>query len=339
MKIRSRAGLVFASACLLWGCGGGDGPDGAAGGSLGLSGWDGSGFLVIDGALVFTSPISEPIADGIVVVSEGRIEAVGERGDVVIPQAARRVSGAGASLLSGFWDSHVRLDPVLLEAAADPLSPSDEIEGWFRENVTGFGFTGIVDTGTPLELVQPLLDRMQAERLQGPRILATGGATLEGVRVAGADRDQWSENALAGFLASEETFVPAFSLLLPPGDASDMEINAALDEMARMQRRLGNFIASGGRMAFGSGFGWGASQDPILEMELVEESGIGFAALLASLTTEPVLRFGYDDRGEVEPGMVADLVLVDGDPRVDLSAMERVRWVMRDGVPIYGTVR
>jgi len=336
---RSIAGLVFASAVLFWGCGGGDGPDGTAGGALGLSGWDGSGVLVIDGALVFTSPISDPIPDGVVVVSDGRIEAVGERGDVFIPQGARRVSGAGASLMAGFWDAHVRLDPALLEEAADPFSASDDIEAWFRENITGFGFTGIVDTGTPLEEIQPLLDRMQVERLRGPRILATGGATLEGVRVAGADRERWADDALAGLLLSEATFVPAFSLLLPPGDASDIEINAALDELAQLQRRLGAFVASDGRMAFGSGFGWGASQDPILEMELVEESGIGFAALLASLTTEPVLRFGYDDRGEVEPGMVADLVLVDGDPRVDLSAMERVRWVLRDGVPIYGTVR
>ncbi|CAN5753627.1 hypothetical protein BH23GEM11_BH23GEM11_14020 [soil metagenome] len=339
MKERSRAGLILAFSCLLWGCGGGDGPGGTGGGTLGLSGWDGSGVLVIDGALVFTSPISEPLPDGVVVVSGGRIEAVGERGEVFIPQTARRVSGAGASLLAGFWDSHVRLDPVLLEAAADPLSPSDDIEAWFRENITGFGFTGIVDTGTPLEDIQPLLDRMQAERLQGPRILATGGAAMAGVRVAGADRSGWSDDAFAGALLSEETFVPAFSLLLPPGDATDIEINSVLDELAQLQRRFGGFVAAGGHAAFGSGFGWGASQDPILEVELVEESGIGFAAILASLTNEPVLRFGYDDRGEVEPGMVADLVLVDGDPRADLSALERVRWVLRDGIPIYGSVR
>jgi hypothetical protein len=339
VKGRLPVALVAASSILFWGCGGGDGRGDGPGGALGFTGWDGSGILAIEGALVFTSPLADPIPDGVVVVADGWIEAVGARGEVFVPPAARRVSATGGSLLAGFWDSHLRLDPGVLERAADPSTPADDLEAWFQENLTGFGFTGVVDTGSPLEDLQPLADRMRLEGIRGPQILPTGGAALQGVRVAGADPGAWAEGMAAELLVEEVTLVPALSLLLPSGDASEGQINMALEELARAQDRLRAFVATGGRVAYGSGFGWGTTQDPILEMELMDESGMGFAALLASLTTEPALRFGFSDRGEVEPGMRADLVLVDGDPRTDIAVMERVRWVLRGGVPLYGTVR
>lgn len=326
---------------LLGGCGGeGPGGEGDRGRGLGLGDWQGGpGVLVIEGALVFTSPLAEPMPDAVVVVSEGRIEAVGARGEVFVPQAARRVDGSGGALLAGFWDVHVRLDPWVLEAPFDPEVTGAEIEAWFQENFSGFGFTGIVESGTPLGELQPLLDRMVAEGIRAPRILPTGGASLAGLRVLGGEGDRWSEAAVADLLATETTVVPALALLLPQGDATDAEVNQSLERLAMAGGRLLALSATGGRIAFGSGFGWGASQDPLLELELMEDAGLPFAVLLESLTTEPALRFGIDDRGEVEPGMVADLVLVDGDPRADLNALERVRWVLQAGVPVYGRVR
>jgi imidazolonepropionase-like amidohydrolase len=309
------------------------------GDALGLSGWDGTGVLVVEGATIFTSPLAEPIPNGVVVVTGGLVEAVGTAGEVFVPQSARRVSGAGGSVLAGFWDVHVRLDPGFLAAAADPATPASDLESWLAENFTAFGFTGLVDTGTPLSEVQPLLDRIQREQIRGPAILATGGAALAGLEVAGADAGVWTEEWAAGLLATETTVVPALALILPDGGASDAELDAALLRLDASREGLTAFAGLGGRVAFGSGFGWGASQDPIVELELMQDAGLAFDQLLAALTTEPAARFGYDDRGQVEPGMVADLVLVDGDPRTDISSLERVRWVLRGGVPVRGEVR
>jgi imidazolonepropionase-like amidohydrolase len=54
--------------------------------------------------------------------------------------------------------------------------------------------------------------------------------------------------------------------------------------------------------------------------------------ILRSVTTRAADLLGWDDRiGGLEPGKLADLVAVAGDPMADIGELERVRFVMKGG--------
>jgi imidazolonepropionase-like amidohydrolase len=65
------------------------------------------------------------------------------------------------------------------------------------------------------------------------------------------------------------------------------------------------------------------------ELELLVEAGLEPLQALRSATKLAADVWGLDDRGSVEPGMVADLVLVQGDPSRNISDTRRIRkvWV------------
>ncbi|KAJ5180241.1 hypothetical protein N7492_003451 [Penicillium capsulatum] len=52
---------------------------------------------------------------------------------------------------------------------------------------------------------------------------------------------------------------------------------------------------------------------------------------LASATSKTVDRFGFSDRGRIEEGRLADLVLVEGDPTQSIEALWQTRKVWRNG--------
>jgi imidazolonepropionase-like amidohydrolase len=55
------------------------------------------------------------------------------------------------------------------------------------------------------------------------------------------------------------------------------------------------------------------------------------AEILAAVTRSPALALGLKDRGTVEPGKRADLLIVEGDPLSDLACIGKVRAVMKEG--------
>lgn len=53
---------------------------------------------------------------------------------------------------------------------------------------------------------------------------------------------------------------------------------------------------------------------------------------LRAATTYAAEVLGVTDRGRIESGLLADIVAVPGDPLADITATERVSFVMKGGV-------
>ena len=68
-----------------------------------------------------------------------------------------------------------------------------------------------------------------------------------------------------------------------------------------------------------------------LEMDAMQRAGMPASQVLISATSRNARILRLADRGEVKPGLLADLVAVDGDPTKDVSAVRHVRFVMKGG--------
>ena len=63
--------------------------------------------LALVGGSVYASPDAAPLADAVVLTSNGVITAIGSRSEVSIPGDARVIDCAGKTIVAGFWNSHV----------------------------------------------------------------------------------------------------------------------------------------------------------------------------------------------------------------------------------------
>ncbi|HJQ41382.1 MAG TPA: CIA30 family protein [Thermoanaerobaculia bacterium] len=68
------------------------------------------------------------------------------------------------------------------------------------------------------------------------------------------------------------------------------------------------------------------------ELELLVESGLTPVEALAAATSVPAKSFGLADRGRIEKGRRADLLLVQGDPTTDITATRAIEGVWKGGV-------
>lgn len=109
-------------------------------------------------------------------------------------------------------------------------------------------------------------------------------------------------------------------------------------EPARITAKRASFkaaLGAGVTMCFGGDVGVYAHGDNVRELELMVEYGMRAIAALTSATAVNARLFHLDDRvGAVKPGLLADLIAVDGDPSADISALRRVKLVMKGGTVV-----
>jgi imidazolonepropionase-like amidohydrolase len=133
-----------------------------------------------------------------------------------------------------------------------------------------------------------------------------------------------------------------FSKIMEPSIVLSSTLKASMaagDE--RRRKRVANFIQrilkSGVKFAAGSDMCWfypgkTRGQASATMFSNLHDAGMPSLDILRSVTANAAQLLGWQDRiGAIEPGKFADLVAVDGDPLADISELERVRFVMKEG--------
>lgn len=375
--------------------------------------------LVLAGGSVIKSPDADPIADTVVVTSNGVITAIGSRSEVQIPKDARVIDCTGKTVVAGFWNSHVHFTQAAwANADAGPAAP---LQQHMQEMLTQWGFTTVWDLGSDPGNSLPLRARVNSGEIAGPNILLAGNmypkgghpvylpaeiqlpevATpdeagqlardymrigLDGIKLfvgasmgdkptvnmdpaiakaavdvahargkpvfahpqnrVGVDvviasgvnvlahtvprEPGYTPEELAAFKVQGTALNPTLSLF------AKAPLGAAL--AARMAdsavNQLKAFSDNGGTVLFGTDVGFTEIYDTSLEYELMHRV-LSERQVLASLTTNPAQYFKVANKGKVEQGFDADLVVLDGDPLADVGNLAKVATTIRAGKVIY----
>jgi imidazolonepropionase-like amidohydrolase len=172
------------------------------------------------------------------------------------------------------------------------------------------------------------------------RTVSVHASTPEGMRraiLAGADTIEHGTNGTPEIYALMRERGVALCPTLAATDAisryrgwngSAPEPQAIRDHRATFAAALAAKVP----MCMGGDSGVFAHGDNAREMELMVAYGMRPADVLIAATSGNARFFKIDDRlGAIKPGLLADLVAVEGDPAADISALRAVRLVMKGG--------
>lgn len=91
-------------------------------------------------------------------------------------------------------------------------------------------------------------------------------------------------------------------------------------------------LDAGVTIAFGGDVGVFAHGDNARELEMMVDYGMTPLAVLRSATSVNADVFALPDRGRIKPGLLADLVAVEGNPVQRISDVRKVKLVMKGGI-------
>jgi len=161
-----------------------------------------SGTYAMVGATIVDGTGRQAIADGVVVVRDGRIADVGSRDTITVPADVPTVAVAGKTIVPGLWDMHTHVTqiewaPVYLAA----------------------GVTTVRDMGNELEFVTALRDAIDSGRALGPRLLLAGlvdGGGPDAFGVVYAATAEEAKQVVATYHDAGFQQIKIYTLVTPP---------------------------------------------------------------------------------------------------------------------------
>lgn len=248
--------------------------------------------------------------------------------------AVNRFVDAGASAIKVYYRLPLALIRVAIETAharGVPVTSHLEIED--ASDVIRAGIDGVEHATSFGTALLPL---REAEKYR-QSVLADNNARREGRYKVwdSINLDTPRARALSKLIVDHGIFVSptlaVFERQTGDKDTTAMHVHA----FRQMEAFVRLVHAAGAKVVVGSHSdvphakrGWAYQR----ELELLVESGLTPMEAIVAGTMENARFFRIADRlGSVEPGKLADLVLVDGDPLKDISNMRRVKRVMLNG--------
>lgn len=195
--------------------------------------------LAIVGGQVVDGSGAAPIPDGVVIVSGGRIQAVGSEKAVTVPAGARIVHAGGMTVMPGLIDMHVHLGLI---------GHTDE-EHFVRQHLARMekeiipagarqylmnGVTTVRDVGSPMDIVK-VRDRIARGELAGARLFVSGlmlQRRMRDILLGWSQRVDGVEDARAKVRALAAAGVDWIKVHDPP-NFSDEELKAVMEEAAK----------------------------------------------------------------------------------------------------------
>ena len=146
-----------------------------------------------------------------------------------------------------------------------------------------------------------------------------------------------------GSLMSDETLdllVERGTFLVPTTYLADgMDVSRAAPELQRKaaevfpraKETISKAVARGARIACGTDAPAIPHGRNAKELIALVDRGMSPLDAIRSATTVSAELIDVDDRGRLEPGLLADVIAVPGDPLADIELTEKVRFVMKGG--------
>lgn len=151
--------------------------------------------------------------------------------------------------------------------------------------------------------------------------------------------DRYTPHLGRSVTRSLRRFVDAYRAsgdVVPPGIAGGLGKPRVVEAVRAAAANLRLLADAGVPIVFGNDAAYGLSlvARPVDELTAMHRAGLSVEACYRAATSEAARVLGLADRGKIAPGQRGDLVAVDGAAATDVSAIERVRWVIKRGQPV-----